>query len=132
MPLGLYGPVTRATGSGLPMLVVTLLSTGSNIGSELDVLSQRRYGRGYMLHLLNVRARTDHELILLSRLFPNCHGRRAGHFGSSSLCPGLRAAEVTPGLWGSRGSRLRCGVGVFVFDPSDLTGRFQLLRILGL
>ena len=132
MPSGLYGPVTRATGSGLPMLVVTLLSTGSNIGSESDLPSQRRYGRGYMLHLLNVRAHTDHELVLSSRVFPNRHGRRAGHFGGSSLFPGLRAAEVIPGSWGSRGSRLHCGVRVFVFDSSDLSGRFRLLRILGL
>jgi hypothetical protein len=124
MPLGLYGPVARATDSGLPILVVALFSIGLNIGSELDVLLQRRYGRGYMLHLLDVRARTDHELVLSSQVFPNRHGRRAGHFGGSSLFPGLRAAEVIPGSWGSRGSRLRCGVGVFIFDPSDLSERF--------
>ena len=98
---GLYGPVARATGSGLLMLVVALLSTGSNIGSELDLPLQRRYGRGYMLHLLDVRAHTDHELILLSRVFPNRHGRRAGHFGGSSLYPRLRASEVTQGSWGN-------------------------------
>jgi hypothetical protein len=101
MPSGLYGPVARATGSGFPMLVVALLSTGSNIGSESDLLSQRRYGRGYMLHLLDVQAHTDHELVLSSQVFPNCHGRRADHFGGSSLYLGLRAAEVIPGLWGS-------------------------------
>jgi hypothetical protein len=122
MPSGLYGPVARATGSGLPMLVVALLSTGSNFDSELDLPSQRRYGRGYMLHLLDVQAHTDHKLVLSSRVSPNRHGRLAGHFGGSSLCPGLRAGEVTPGSWGSRGSRLRCGVGVFVFDPLDLSG----------
>ena len=132
MPSGLYGSVARTTGSGLPMLVVALLSTGLNIGSELDLLLQRRYGHGYMLYLLDVWACTDHELVLSSRVFLNRHGRRAGRFSSSSLCPWLRAAKVTPGSWGSRGSRLRYGVGVFVFDPLDLSGRFQLLRILGL
>jgi hypothetical protein len=54
MPSGLYGLVARATGSGLPMLVVALLSTGSNIGSESDLPSQRMYSHGYMLHLLDV------------------------------------------------------------------------------
>ena len=114
------------------MLVVGLLSTGSNIGSELGAPLQRMYGREYMLHLLNIRACTDHGLVLLIRVLPNRYGRQAGHFGGSSLYPGLRAAEVTPGSWGSRGSRLRYGVGVFIFDPSDLSGQFRLLHILGL
>ena len=54
MPSGLYGPVARAIGLGLPMLVFGLLSTGSNIGSELGAPLQRMYGHGYMLHLLDV------------------------------------------------------------------------------
>ena len=95
--VGPIWPSHSCPGSGLPMLVVALLSTGSNIGSELDVLLQRRYGRGYIPHLLDVRAHTDHGLVLSSRVFPNRHGRQAGHFSGSSLFLWLQAVKVIPG-----------------------------------
>lgn len=79
------------------MLAVAFLAIGLNIDFELGATLRRMYSCGYMLRLPDVRARTDHELVLSNRVFPNRHGKLADHFGGSSLCLGLRAVEVTPG-----------------------------------
>jgi hypothetical protein len=94
---GLCGPSVRATGSGLPKLVVAVLAIGSSSGSGSEVSQRRLCGHGCRFQLRGVLEHIGHELFSYVRVRQNRHGTRADHSGGSSRCHGPRVALATPG-----------------------------------